>query len=92
VAPWPGRTTPNAGSLVLLVRPAFIQPGRPPTDGAVERVQRTILEECWRSSFARSLAPKIGGLERDLEAYLRCYHEERTHTGRLTAGSTHSKR
>ena len=38
----------------------FIRPGRPMTNGAVERVQRTILEECWRPSFARSLVPKIG--------------------------------
>jgi transposase InsO family protein len=66
----------------------FIRPGRPTTNGAVERVQRTILEECWRPSFARSLVPKIGGLVRDLEAYLRYYNEERAHTGRLTRGRT----
>jgi transposase InsO family protein len=66
----------------------FIRPGRPTTNGAVERVQRTILEECWRPSFARSLVPKIGGLGRDLEAYLRFYNEERAHTGRLTRGRT----
>jgi len=66
----------------------FIRPGRPTTNGAVERVQRTILEECWRPSFARSLVPKIGGLERDLATYLRYYNEERAHTGRLTKGRT----
>ena len=66
----------------------FIRPGRPTTNGAVERVQRTILEECWRPSFARSLVPKIGGLERDLASYLRFYNEERAHTGRYTAGRT----
>jgi transposase InsO family protein len=72
----------------LGARQTFIRPGRPATNGAVERVQRTILEECWRPSFARSLVPKIGGLVRDLEAYLRFYNEERAHTGRLTAGRT----
>ena len=66
----------------------FIHPGRPMTNGAVERVQRTILEECWRPSFARSLVPKIGGLERDLASYLRFYNEERAHTGRYTRGRT----
>jgi transposase InsO family protein len=66
----------------------FIHPGRPTTNGAVERVQRTILEECWRPSFARSLVPKIGGLARDLEAYLAYYNDERAHTGRLTRGRT----
>ena len=66
----------------------FIRAGRPATNGAVERVQRTILEECWRPSFARSLVPKLTGLTRDLAGYLRFYNEERAHTGRLTRGRT----
>ena len=66
----------------------FIHPGRPTSNGSVERVQRTILEECWRPSFARSLVPKIGGLSRDLERYLAYYNTERAHTGRLTQGRT----
>lgn len=78
-----GRTVAGLGA-----RQTFIRPGRPTTNGAVERVQRTILEECWRPSFARSLVPKMGGLARDLEAYLRYYNEERAHTGRLTRGRT----
>ena len=78
-----GRTVQALGA-----RQTFIRPGRPMTNGAVERVQRTILEECWRPSFARSLVPKLGGLVRDLEAYLRFYNDERAHTGRLTRGQT----
>ena len=69
-------------------RSSFIRPGRPMTNGAVERVQRTILVECWRPSFARSPVPKIGGLSRDLEAYLHVYNVERAHTGRHTDGKT----
>ena len=65
-----------------------IRPGRPTSNGSVERVQRTILEECWRPSFARSLVPKLGGLERDLEVYLSFYNTERAHTGRYTQGRT----
>jgi len=72
----------------LGARQTFIRAGRPATNGAVERVQRTILEECWRPSFARSLVPKLTGLVRDLAAYLRYYNEERAHTGRLTKGQT----
>jgi transposase InsO family protein len=72
----------------LGARQRFIRAGRPATNGAVERVQRTILEECWRPSFARSLVPKLHGLTRDLAAYLRYYNEERAHTGRLTNGRT----
>jgi transposase InsO family protein len=65
-----------------------IHPGRPTSNGSVERVQRTILEECWRPSFARSLVPRIGGLERDLEHYLAYYNTERAHTGRYPQGRT----
>lgn len=65
-----------------------IHPGRPTSNGSVERVQRTILEECWRPSFARALVPKMGGLARDLERYLWFYNTERAHTGRYTAGRT----
>jgi transposase InsO family protein len=78
----------GAAVAALGARHTFIRPGRPTTNGAVERVQRTILEECWRPSFARSLVPKMGGLARDLEAYLAFYNEERAHTGRLTRGRT----
>jgi transposase InsO family protein len=33
----------------------FIYAGRPQTYGCVERVQRTILDECWKPIFARYL-------------------------------------
>jgi transposase InsO family protein len=63
-----------------------IKAGRPNSNGCAERVQLTILEECWRPSFSRSLAPRITALKRDLEEYLRYYNEDRAHTGRLTKG------
>jgi transposase InsO family protein len=63
-----------------------IKAGRPTSNGCVERVQLTILEECWRPSFARSLVPKITALRRDLEEYLDYYNHDRAHTGRLTRG------
>ena len=64
----------------------FIRAGRPQTNGAVERVHRTILEECWRPSFARALVPRYTALKRDLEAYLSYYNYERAHTGRRNLG------
>jgi transposase InsO family protein len=63
-----------------------IKAGRPNSNGCVERVQLTILEECWRPAFSRSLAPRITALRRDLEEYLRYYNFDRAHTGRLTKG------
>lgn len=63
-----------------------IKAGRPNSNGCVERVQSTILEECWRPAFSRSLAPKITALKRDLDEYLDYYNTDRAHTGRLTKG------
>jgi transposase len=60
--------------------------GRPNSNGCVERLQLTILEECWRPSFARSLVPKMTALQRDLDQYLTDYNTDRAHTGRLTKG------
>jgi hypothetical protein len=61
-----------------------------PTPANLERPRRTapttILEECWRPSFARSLVPKLTALAIDLEHYLAYYNFDRAHTGRLTKG------
>ena len=72
----------------LEARHIFIRAGRPQTNGCVERVQETILEECWRPAFARYLIPKQTGLRLDLERYLRYYNEDRAHNGRWTKGRT----
>ena len=64
----------------------FIRAGRPNSNGCVERVQLTILGECWRPAFARSLVPKTTALAHDLKDYLIDYNYDRAHTGRLTQG------
>jgi transposase InsO family protein len=63
-----------------------IRAGRPQTNGHVENLHKTILEECWRPSFARSLYPALTALRRDLKAYMAYYNRDRAHTGRLTRG------
>lgn len=70
----------------LGVAQRFIRAGRPTSNSHVERLQQTILEECWRPSFARSLVPKTTALARDLNRYLAEYNFDRAHTGRLTQG------
>jgi transposase InsO family protein len=70
----------------LGARQRFIRAGRPNSNGCVERVQLTILEECWRPAFARSLVPKSSALRQDLDDYLLEYNYDRAHTGRLTHG------
>jgi transposase InsO family protein len=66
----------------------FIRAGRPQTNGCVERVQRTVLEECWRPSFARSMVPSSTGLKRDLDAYVTGYNWYRSHNGWRNKGRT----
>ena len=63
-----------------------IKAGNPNSNGCVERAQLTILEECWRPAFARSLAPKITALRRDLAEYHDEFNHDRAHNGRLTKG------
>jgi transposase InsO family protein len=63
-----------------------IRSGRPQTNGHVERLHRTILEECWRPAFARFLQVRYSGLKRHLEHYLHTYNHDRDHHGRTTAG------
>jgi transposase InsO family protein len=70
----------------LGARQRFIKAGRPNSNGCVERAQLTILEECWRPAFARSLAPRSTALERDLDEYLDYFNFDRAHNGRLTQG------
>ncbi len=72
----------------LGARQIFIRAGRPQTNACAERVQGTILEECWKPAFARYLIPKQTGLRLDLERYLRYYNTDRAHTGRWTKGRT----
>lgn len=68
------------------IRHTRIRPGRPQTNGHVERLHKTILDECWRPSFARYLHISYGGLRRDLAEYVELYNTDRAHTGRITKG------
>jgi transposase InsO family protein len=70
----------------LAARRTHIRAGRPQTNGHVEALHKTILDECWRPAFARYLQPRLTGLRRDLDTYLSYYNFERVHTGRLTRG------
>jgi transposase InsO family protein len=70
----------------LQARHIFIRAGRPQSNGYVERVQQTILEECWKPAFARYLIPKYTGLRLDLDRYVRLYNTDRPHRGRHTKG------
>src|SRR3954447_18020659 len=68
------------------VRHTQIRSGRPQTNGHVERLHRTILEECRRPAFARYLQVRFSGLKRDLAVCLSDHNYDREHHGHITAG------
>jgi transposase InsO family protein len=70
----------------LGARHSRIHAGRPQTNGHVEALHKTILDECWRPAFARYLYPRYTGLRRELDTYLHFYNHDRIHHGRLTQG------
>lgn len=70
----------------LGARHSRIHAGRPQTNGHVEALHKTILDECWRPAFARYLYPRYTGLRRELDTYLAFYNFDRVHHGRLTRG------
>jgi transposase InsO family protein len=76
-----GKTLKRLGA-----RHGRIHAGRPQTNGNVEALHKTILDECWRPAFARYLYPRYTGLRRELDTYLRFYNFDRIHHGRLTRG------
>jgi transposase InsO family protein len=70
----------------LKARHTRIHAGRPQTNGNVEALHKTILDECRRPAFARYLHPTLSGLRRELDTYLSVYNHDRVHHGRLTRG------
>lgn len=70
----------------LGVQHRFIAPGRPQSNGKVEQVQNTILQECWKPAFVTYTQPSIGGLRQDLDQYLTWYNWNRSHQGKWNNG------
>jgi transposase InsO family protein len=61
----------------LGARQSRIRAGRPQTNGHVEALHQTILDECRRPSFARYLTPRLADLRRELDEYLQPYNYKR---------------
>ena len=72
----------------LGVEHRFIKAGRPQTNGKAERVQRTILEECYQPALIGYVQPSITGLRTDLTNYLAYYNHQRPHHGKWNQGAT----
>ena len=70
----------------LGIKHRFIRAGRPQSNGKVERVQGTILEECYQPALIGYVEPSITGLRRDLNDYLTYYNHHRPHRGKWNKG------
>jgi transposase InsO family protein len=66
----------------------FIRAGRPQSNGKVERVQGTILEEFYQPTLIGYVEPSITGLRLDLDRYVTHYNYQRPHWGRWNHGKT----
>ena len=70
----------------LGARQKLIHAGRLQFNGCVERVQGTILEECWKPAFARYLRLQADRSAKGMNRYPRFYNRDRAHTGRCNRG------
>jgi len=60
----------------------------PQTNGIVERLHRTMLNEFYRITFRKKIYTSLAELQTDLDEWLRYYNEERVHQGRWCYGRT----
>lgn len=60
--------------------------GNPRTNGFVERFNRTLLDEFFRSCFRKKLYESVQALQTDLDAWLHQYNYERPHRGYRNLG------
>lgn len=60
--------------------------GTPRTNGFVERFNRTILDEFFRTAFRKKFYESVEALQTDLDAWLHHYNHERPHRGYRNMG------
>jgi transposase InsO family protein len=60
----------------------------PQTNGIVERLHKTMLNEFYRIIFRKKIYTTLAELQKDLDEWLRYYNEERVHQGRWCYGRT----
>lgn len=60
----------------------------PQTNGICERFHRTILQEFYQVTFRKKIYATLEELQKDLDAWLIYYNNERTHQGKMCCGKT----
>src|SRR5205807_8651 len=74
----------------LGIRHTRTKPRHAWTNGFVERLQGTILQEHWRVAFRRRYFTTRAALQRSLTEFMRYYNDERPHQGYRLRGRTPS--
>src|SRR5437879_6928739 len=74
----------------LSLRHTRTKPRHAWTNGFVERLQGTILQEHWRVAFRRRYFTRRPALQRSLTEFMRYYNDERPHQGYRLRGRTPS--
>ncbi|MDR0359658.1 MAG: IS481 family transposase [bacterium] len=72
----------------LGVEQTRIKPGRPATNGHVERFHGTVLHEFYRLAFRRRYYRSVAELQGDLAGFVGWYNHRRTHSGQRLRGRT----
>ena len=60
----------------------------PQTNGIVERLHKTMLNEFYRTTFRKKIYATVDELQQDLDAWLVDYNTQRTHQGKYCYGKT----
>ena len=60
----------------------------PQTNGICERFHKTILDEFYRVAFKKKVYTSLEELQKDLDAWITEYNEQRTHSGKYCYGKT----
>lgn len=74
----------------LGIRHTRTKPRHAWTNGFVERLQGTILQEHWRVAFRRRYFTSRTALQRSLDGFMRFYNDDRPHQGYRLRGQTPS--
>ncbi|MCP4588160.1 IS481 family transposase [Pseudoalteromonas sp.] len=72
--------------VALRIKHRLTKVRHPWTNGACERLNRTILEEFYQVTFRKKIYETVEQLNDELEKYLEWYNYQRTHNGKRTRG------
>ena len=86
--PWPSRQVVRKGEATSEIEHRTTKVRRPQSNGFVERLHCTLLDEHFRIMGRKTFYESIDAMQKDLDAYLVRYNAERPHQGHGMKGKT----